>query len=148
MNARSEWFKLKSQSESFRSISTSSFFFIHKQLCLYTNILIRKVMFTFFNISDIATDPPFWKACYRFLTDYYGMLLHLGNIRRKPRVTRHNHPCSGPINSNRAMWRIMIIIFLSTTARQLLALCVSLLVHFTPLAIGRICLSCTYVSLQ
>ena len=47
-------------------------------------------MCTFFNISDIATDPPFWKVCYRFCTDYYGMLPRLGNIRRKPRVTRHN----------------------------------------------------------
>ena len=47
-------------------------------------------MFPLFNISDIATDPPFWKVYYRFSTDYYSMLPHLGNIRRKPRVTRHN----------------------------------------------------------
>ena len=47
-------------------------------------------MFTFFNISDIATDPSFRKVCYRFSTDYYSILPHLGNIRRKPRVTRHN----------------------------------------------------------
>ena len=47
-------------------------------------------MFTFSNISDIATDPPFWKVFYRFSTDYYSTLPHLGNIRQKPRVTRHN----------------------------------------------------------
>ena len=47
-------------------------------------------MFPLFNISDTATDPPFWKVYYRFSTDYYSMLPHLGNIRRKPRVTRHN----------------------------------------------------------
>ena len=57
---------------------------------VYTQIFKKKVMLTFFNISDIATDPPFWKVCYRFCTYYYGMLPRLGNIRRKPRVTRHN----------------------------------------------------------
>ena len=90
MNPRSEWFKLKSQCESFRIIPTSNFLFIHKYFFF-------KVMFTFFNISDIATDLLFWKVYYRFSTDYYGMLPHLDNIRRKPRVPRHNpHPCAQP----------------------------------------------------
>ena len=83
MNLRSEWFKLQSRSESFRTIPTSNFLFIHKY------------MFTFFNISDIATDPPFWKVCYRFSTNYYSILPHLGNILTSKTSSDTSQPIHG-----------------------------------------------------
>ena len=88
MNRRSECFKLKSQSESFRIIQTSNLLFIHKYFKEKGYVYVLQYLWYRYR-SD------FWMVCYRFSIDYYGMLPYSGNIRRKPRVTRHN-PFLGP----------------------------------------------------
>ena len=58
--------------------------FPQKRLCLHFLLLLPHVR-------------HFGQVYYRFSTVSYGMLPHLGNIHRKPRVTCHNPSLGGGI---------------------------------------------------
>ena len=83
MNLRSEWFKLQSRSESFRTIPTSIFLFVHKHFKKKSYVYVLQYLWYRYRSAIL-------EGMLQVSTDYYSMLPHLGNIRRKPRVTRHN----------------------------------------------------------